>query len=122
MKVRVFGGWDFDNNALDAPDFVELGDAQGVPMGGSLNAAQATAVPQMLIGAEMDAKYAKLDRVHVIKGWVDSAAAQHEQVYNAAWAGERILDGKGKLPATGNTVDIGSGHGDNSIGAPALAA
>jgi hypothetical protein len=43
-------------------------------------------------------------------------------VYNAAWAGERILDGKGKLPAIGNTVDIGSGHWDNSIGAPALAA
>ena len=111
MKVWVFGGWDFDDNTLDASDFVELGYAQGVLMGGSLNAEQVTAAPQMLMGAEMDAKHAKLDRVHVIKGWVDSAAAQHEQVYNAAWAGERILDGKGKLPAIGNTGDIGSGLG-----------
>ena len=116
----MFGGWDFDDNALDTPDFAELGYAQGVPMGGSLNAAQATAAPQMLIRAEMDPNNAHLDRVQVIKGWVDSAGAQHEQVYNVVWAGERTLDGNGKLPAIGNTVHIGSGHWDNSIGAPAL--
>jgi hypothetical protein len=122
LKVRVFGGWSFDDTALDAPDFAELGYAQGVPMGGSLNAAAPNTAPQMLIRAEMDPKNANLDRVQVIKGWVDSAGAQHEQVYNVAWAGERTLDGNGKLPAIGNTVDLSSGHWDNSIGEPALAA
>lgn len=121
MKVRVFGGWNFDDSALDAPDFAELGYAQGVPMGGSLNAAQATAAPQMLIRAEMDPKNANLDRVQVIKGWVDSDGTQHERVYNVAWAGERSLDDNGKLPPVGNTVDLETGHWDNSIGAPTLA-
>ncbi len=122
MKVRVFGGWGFDGNALDAPDFAELGYSQGVPMGGSLSAAQATAAPQMMIRAEMDPKNANLDRVQVIKGWVDSAGTQHEQVYNVAWAGERSLDSNGKLPPVGNTVDLTTGQWDNSIGEPTLAA
>lgn len=122
MKVRVFGGWNFDEDALDAPDFAERGYTQGVPMGGSLNGAEATDAPQMMIRAEMDPKNANLDRVQVIKGWVDSAGTQHERVYNVAWAGERSLDDKGKLPPVGNTVDVSTGQWDNSIGAPTLAA
>ncbi len=121
LKVRVFGGWEFDETALDAPDFAEQGYAQGVPMGGSLTRAGAGSAPQMLIQAEMDPKNANLDRIQVIKGWVDSSGTQHEKVYNAAWAGERALDSNGKLPAVGNTVDLKTGHWNNSIGEPSLA-
>jgi hypothetical protein len=121
LKVRVFGGWSFEDNALEATDFAELGYAQGVPMGGQLTAAQEGRAPQMLIRAEMDPKNANLDRIQVIKGWVDTAGAQHEQVYNVAWSGDRTLDAAGKLAAVGDTVDLATGHWDNSIGEPNLA-
>ena len=121
LKVRVFGGWGFDESALQAVDFAEIGYAQGVPMGGSLTANIQGKAPQMLIRAEMDPKNANLDRIQVIKGWVDANGAQHEQVYNVAWSGSRALDGDGKLPAVGNTVDLETGFWDNSIGEPTLA-
>ncbi len=121
LKVRVFGGWGFDNTALEASDFAALGYAQGVPMGGSLTAAVEGAVPQMLIRAEMDPKSANLDRIQVVKGWVDAAGEQHEQVYNAAWSGDRSMDGNGKIAAVGNTVDLKTGQWNNSIGEPSLA-
>jgi hypothetical protein len=121
LKVRVFGGWGFDESALQATDFAEIGYAQGVPMGGSLTANAPGKAPQMLIRAEMDPKNANLDRIQVIKGWVELNGVQHEQVYNVAWSGSRALDGDGKLPAVGNTVDLETGFWDNSIGEPTLA-
>ena len=121
LKVRVFAGWGFDEAVLDAPNFAEQGYAHGVPMGGSLAAGGAGKAPQMLIRAEMDPKNANLDRIQVIKGWVDSSGTQHEKVYNAAWAGDRAPDGNGKLPPVGNTVDLKTGHWSNSIGEPSLA-
>ena len=121
LKVRVFGGWGFDDSALEATDFADIGYAQGVPMGGSLTADTQGKAPQMLIRAEMDPKNANLDRIQVIKGWVDAKGMQHEQVYNAAWSGSRTLDANGKLPAVGNTVNLETGFWDNSIGEPSLA-
>jgi hypothetical protein len=121
LKVRVFGGWDFEQSALDATDFADIGYAQGVPMGGSLIANSEGKAPQMLIRAEMDPQNANLDRIQVIKGWVDSAGEQHEQIYNVAWSGGRTLDGRGKLADVGNTVDLATGFWDNSIGEPSLA-
>ncbi len=121
LKVRVFGGWDFDDSALEETGFAEFAYAQGVPMGGLLTMAGEGKVPQMLIRAEMDPQNATLDRIQVVKGWVDAAGEQHEQVYNAAWSGDRSLDDNGKLSAVGNTVDLKTGRWDNSIGEPALA-
>jgi hypothetical protein len=125
LKVRVFGGWDFDDSALEAVDFADTGYARGVPMGGNLSASSVSGDgrgPQMIIRAEMDPTDANLDRIQVIKGWVDASGTQHERVYNVAWSGDRVLDGNGKLPAVGNTVDLATGAWDNSIGAPSLAA
>jgi hypothetical protein len=126
LKVRVFGGWDFDDSALEAADFADTGYARGVPMGGTLKVSEGTEdglprLPQMIIRAEMDPTDANLDRVQVIKGWVDASGTQHERVYNVAWSGDRVLDGNGKLPAVGNTVDLETGAWDNSIGEPSLA-
>jgi hypothetical protein len=121
LKVRVFGGWSFEQSALDAADFADIGYAQGVPMGGSLTANSEGKAPQMLIRAEMDPQNANLDRIQVIKGWLDGAGEQHEQVYNVAWSGERTLDGSGKLTDVGTTVDLETGFWDNSIGDPSLA-
>jgi len=127
LKVRVFGGWDFDDSVLEAADFAETGYARGVPMGGTLTPGGVTEdgmprMPQMIIRAEMDPSNANLDRIQVIKGWVDASGTQHERVYNVAWSGDRVLDDNGKLPAVGNTVNLETGAWDNSIGAPVLAA
>ena len=93
-------------------------------MGGVLAAGDRTAeqAPQLLIRAMKDPNNANLDRIQVIKGWVDAAGEQHERVYNVAWSGDRAVDADGKLPAVGNTVDIKTALWDNSIGQAQLSA
>ena len=65
---------------------------------------------------------ANLDRIQVIKGWLDAAGKPQEKVYDVAWSGNRKPDAKGKLPAVGSTVNVAEATYDNSIGSPALQA
>jgi hypothetical protein len=90
-------------------------------MGGDLAAARAGQVPTFLIAAMKDPIGANLDRVQVIKGWVDSTNKTHERIYEVAWSNpaKRKLAG-GKLPAVGDTVDLTTATYRNSIGAPTL--
>ena len=90
-------------------------------MGGDLKAAPAGKVPTFLVAAMKDSIGANLDRVQVIKGWVDAAGKTHEQIYNVAWSdpGRRKLVG-GKLPAVGDTVDLATATYKNSVGAATL--
>lgn len=123
LKVRVFGGWNFAQDNLESSDFASIGYQQGVPMGGELSSKTKPAesgAPQMLIKAFKDPEGANLDRIQVIKGWVDTDGNTFEHVYNVAWAGDRALDADGKLPAIGNTVDLSSGQLENSIGTDSL--
>jgi Protein of unknown function (DUF3604) len=113
MTVRVFGGWDFTPDDLKG-DWVRAGYTRGVPMGGELKAG--TGAPRLLISALKDPQGANLDRVQVVKGWIDSAGKTHEQVYDVAWSGER-KPVAGKLPAVGDTVDVATATYKNSIGA-----
>jgi hypothetical protein len=125
LQVQVFAAWDFDDQVLEATDFATQGYQRGVPMGGMLSAATQTAAgqrPQLMIRAQKDPNGANLDRIQVIKGWVDSAGQQHERIFNVAWSGERELDGQGKLAGVGNTVDLSTAAYDNSIGAEQLSA
>ena len=122
ISVRVFGGWGFEENAEDANNFAEIGYAQGVPMGGDLSQTATTDKPlQLLIRAVKDPKDANLDRVQVVKGWLDATGESHEQIYNVAWSGERKLTKQGKLAAVGNTVDLKTANYTNTIGAAELA-
>ena len=89
-------------------------------MGGNLKAAAAGKVPTLLIRAIRDVDGANLDRIQVIKGWLDAAGKTHEKVYDVAWSGNRKPDANGKLPAVGNTVNVAEATYDNSIGSPAL--
>lgn len=126
MKVRFFGGWDF--SADDVSNLVKNGYIKGVPMGGDIrpeDKAQGDKrgggkAPTFLISALMDPESANLDRIQVVKGWIDSNGETQEKIYNAAWGGERRLGNDGKLPAVGNSIDMATGTWINDIGAAEL--
>jgi hypothetical protein len=122
MTVRVFGGWDFSGRDLN-PDWVKTGYSRGVPMGGQMRPAPAAgARPSFLISALKDPQGANLDRVQVVKGWVDARGATHEKVFDVAWSdpAKRKPVG-GKVPAVGDTVDVARAAYANTIGAAQLA-
>jgi hypothetical protein len=122
IRVRTFAGYDFASDDVTRSDFAKYAYAHGVPMGGDLEAAPKGKVPVILIQAMKDPDAANLDRVQVIKGWVDSANQTHEQVYDVAWSGDRKPGADGKLPPVGNTVNVADASYTNSIGAPTLTA
>jgi hypothetical protein len=99
-----------------------VGYAKGVPMGGDLSAAPQGKSPAFLVAALKDPIGANLDRIQIVKGWVDAKAEVHEQVYDVVWgdAATRKPDAKGKLPPVGTTVDIDNATWTNTIGAPEL--
>jgi hypothetical protein len=122
MKVRFFGGWGFTGDDVAGQDFVKKGYADGVPMGGTLAATGKAGAPSFLVRASKDPRGAHLDRVQIIKGWVDAEGVQHEKIYDVAWSGERKLDAAGKLPPVGDTVDAGKASYTNTIGRAELSA
>ena len=117
MRVQLFAGWSFPEGAAEADDFAAIGYSNGVPMGSDLTATEEPGqAPSFLLRAIKDPLEANLDRAQIVKGWVDASGAEHEQIYNVAWSGERQLDENGRLPAVGNTVDLESARYSNSIG------
>lgn len=121
MLVRFFGGWDFvEADALSRLP-AEAGYNKGVPMGGQLQKAPGSKSPKFLVAALKDPLSGNLDRIQIVKGWVQGGKTM-EKVYNVAWsdAATRKLDGKGKLPPVGNTVDVANATWTNTIGDPEL--
>jgi hypothetical protein len=120
IKVRLFGGFDF-TTADTATDWVQSGYARGVPMGGELHRAPDGAVPTFIVWALKDPDSGNLDRVQIVKGWVDADGGQHETIHDVAWSDRREPDAAtGKLPAVGNTVSAATATYVNSIGAAEL--
>lgn len=122
ISLRLFAGWGFEEGAENAEDISVPGYSQGVPMGGDLTRNEKGKAPQLLIRTVKDPVGANLDRVQVIKGWVDEAGEQNERVYNVDWSGKgldkgRALDEQGKLPPVGNTIDMKVPSYKNTIGA-----
>ena len=122
LRVRVFGGWDFEESDLARSDFAAHGYANGVPMGGDFAVGPTGAAPTLLIRAIRDPDGANLDRVQVIKGWTTANGEPQEQVFDVAWSGDRTPGADGKLPPVGNTVDLAEPSYTNEIGAPFLEA
>ena len=123
MLVRFFGGWDFSDadamNRLPA----DIGYVKGVPMGGDLSAAPgANAAPTFLVAALKDPLSGNLDRIQIVKGWLDRNGARQEKVYDVVWGdAEKRKPGRdGKLPAVGNTVNVKEATWTNTIGDPEL--
>jgi len=124
LRVRVFGGFDFTKDDLYRSDFARHAYAKGVPMGGDLaRAASNGKAPAFLVQALRDPDGANLDRIQIIKGWVDSGGKTHEKVYDVAVSGDRKIgaDGRSREPV-GNTVDVKNASYTNSIGAATLGA
>jgi len=123
MTVRLFAGWDFTRADVDRPDFAAQGYRRGVPMGGDLHSAPAGKSPVFVIRAMRDPDGANLDRVQVIKGWVDASGETHERVFDVAVSDGRRIDADGRCRvAVGNTVNVAEATFANSIGDPLLLA
>ena len=118
MSVRFFGGTDFETEDAGSIDIAKTGYNKGVPMGATLPASERA--PAFLISASKDPIGANLDRIQVIKGWVDASGERHEQIYNVAWSESRSLDANGKLPDLQSTVDETNASWSNTIGAAQL--
>lgn len=118
MSVRVFGGFGFTQGSFDK-DWVRTGYRGGVPMGGVLD--DSGTAPTFMIEALKDPEGANLDRVQVVKGWVDASGALQEKVFDVAWS-ERAMDAASDspVPPVGNTVDEAKATYTNTIGAPQL--
>ncbi len=117
IKVRMFAGADLSAPA-DPVAMVEQGYASGVAMGGDLPAGETP--PTFTVYAEKDPMGANLDRVQIIKGWVDGEGVTHEKIYNVAWSGKRKVDADGKLPPVASTVNLTTATYSNSSGAATL--
>jgi hypothetical protein len=121
MAVRFFGGWEFEAKDAKTRMPAAAGYAKGVPMGGDLRDAPDGKSPTFLVAALKDPIGANLDRIQVIKGWLDKKGDLHEKVYDVVWSGDRKPDAKtGKLPAVGSTVDVEEATWTNTIGAPEM--
>jgi hypothetical protein len=126
MQVRVFAGWDFSDEDLNSQDFVKRGYSNGVPMGGKLVGANKGQAPRLMVMAIKDPDGGNLDRVAIIKGWIDSEGNTQERIYDVACGdgsgGERKIAERRCNSAVGDTVDIKTATYSNTIGNASLKA
>jgi len=120
MMVRFFGGWDFESEDANTRRPAEVGYSKGVPMGGDLLAGPANTAPKFLVAALKDPFGGNLDRIQIVKGWLDESGDAQERVYDVVWSDGRRPGSDGKLPAVGSTVDVENATWTNSIGEPEL--
>ncbi len=118
LMVRFFGGWDFEPDDANSRLPAHAGYTKGVPMGGDLNNAPKGKAPTFLVAALKDPIGANLDRIQIVKGWLDKKGKVHEKVYDVVWgdADKRKPDANGKFPPVGNTVDVENATWTNTIG------
>jgi hypothetical protein len=120
MIVRFFGGFDFEKADAETRSPAVAGYSKGVPMGGDLSRAPSGKAPTFLVAALRDPIGANLDRIQIVKGWMDARGELQERVYDVAWGGDRRPGADGKVPSVGSTVDLANATWTNTIGAPEL--
>ena len=116
ITVRVFAGWDYDKSDVQRPDFAETGYLGGVPMGGDLSSAPAGKSPRLMIRALRDADGANLDRMQIVKGWLDGSGKLQERIYDVACSDSRAIKDRRCEQNVGNTVDVQKATFTNDIG------
>jgi hypothetical protein len=123
MVVRLFGGWDYTAADAGSRTPAEVGYAKGVPMGGDLPAAPSGRSPTFLVAALKDPIGANLDRIQIVKGWLDPSGETREKVYDVVWGdADKRRPQNGRVPPVGNTVDVARATWTNTIGDPELIA
>ena len=122
IAVRFFGGYNFKSNDAMAKDIAKVGYKKGVPMGGDLTDAPKNKVPSFLVRAVKDPVEGNLDRIQIVKGWLNADGSTAEKVFDVVWSGKRKKGANGKVPAVGNTVNLETGAYTNTIGTAQLAA
>ena len=121
IVLRAFAGWDFSEEDLTQEDFASRGYSRGVPMGGELDKAPTGAAPRFMILAARGVQDHNLDRIQVVKSWLDGDGKPREKIFDVAWSGGRSADVRGKLPSVGTSANISTGKTTNTIGAQQLA-
>ncbi|MEM7191266.1 MAG: DUF3604 domain-containing protein [Pseudomonadota bacterium] len=123
MGVRFFGGWSYTDDDLKSRTPAFAGYDKGVPMGGDLpDKPDGGNAPNFMVYALKDPIGGNLDRIQIVKGWMDESGETFEKVYDVVWSGDRKKGADGKLPPVGNTVDAKTASFSNSIGAAELGA
>jgi hypothetical protein len=123
IKVRFFGGWDYNKDVLKAKDWVHQSYANGVPMGADLTAMPQGgkgAAPAFVVWAVKDPTSGNLDRIQIIKGWTKHGQS-FEKIFDVAWSGDRKPDKwSGRVPAIKSTVDLEKATYTNDVGSTEL--
>jgi len=120
ILLRFFGGWDFTEADAQNRLPANVGYGKGVPMGSDLTGAPMGKSPTFLVASMRDPLSGNLDRIQVVKVWVDNLGKRQEKVFDVVWSGDRNPGADGKLPPVGNTVDVASATWTNTIGSPEL--
>lgn len=120
IRVRFFGGWNYPDKLTADKDFVKKAYKDGVPMGGDLPKI-ASKAPTFAVWALKDPESGNLDRIQIIKTFVNKWGLPGEKIYNLDWSDKKkrkIDPTNGKVPPVGNTVDVKTAtYSNDSIGA-----
>ncbi len=121
IPVRFFAGYDLPADMVGRDDAAAQGYAHGVSMGSDL-LASGTASPKFFAWASRDPDTKPLQRLQIIKGWLDDEGT-HETVYDVACAGGVSVDADShRCPDNGATVDLATCTTNDATGAAELAA
>ena len=120
IGLRFYGGYGLDTTALESSAF-PYESSGAVPMGGELDPKEGSA-PVFLVHAMADPKSGSLDRIQIVKGWVDEAGEANEQIFDVAWSSPDRMQADGSLRPVPNTVDLETGGWSNDAGAATLTA
>jgi hypothetical protein len=126
LRVRLFAGFDYPQDLTKQRDWVKRAYQSGVAMGSDLSGAKANVQTsgkplRIVVQAVKDPDAGSLDRIQIVKVWIEDGKA-HERIFDVAWAGDRKLDAKGRVPAIGSTVNVDKATYTNDIGATELVA
>jgi hypothetical protein len=118
ILVRFFGGWDYQDEEVFRPDAVSIGYRKGVPMGGDLSTRpEGRRAPTFMVGAMKDTWSGNLDRIQIVKGWIDDKGERQERIYDVAVSDGRTIDADGRCRTpVGDTVDVADASYLNTIG------
>lgn len=118
IALRFFGGWEFSSADAVSSDLANIGYSKGVPMGSEMPAATKPGTsPTFLLQALKDPDGANLDRIQIVKGWLNEQGVSEEKVYDVALSNSRKIDpATGKAPSITSTVNVDEASYSNSVG------